>query len=291
MNGSGCVKNVVTTSAMSPGVFSRWTAALFFATTLAHAQDVLDESAAEAADSEVPPPPPAGEPTELPPEPEVTTPEEPAPSAPATPPEELPPPAEVPPASPEPDKATATELFASDTLGGQFQLGVSGLFSLPFGELSSSVDSFSNLGIGWGPAIDLGYGIARNVVIGAYGDLAAYGSTEECVNCSALGFGAGAFVRYHLVQGLRFDPWVSYGIGFRSLSLSPENGASRDYTGLEWLRLQFGGDWYATKQLGFGPFVELSATSFLSSPANEPSGGLSWNFQSGLRILLDLPGR
>ncbi|HSC88675.1 MAG TPA: hypothetical protein VLC09_15445 [Polyangiaceae bacterium] len=181
--------------------------------------------------------------------------------------------------------------FAQDTLAGQFQLGIAGLFTVPFGELSRGVDAFSQTDVGYGPSVDLGIGIARHVVVGAYGELALHSAASACTDCSSTGIAAGAFIRYHLVQGLRFDPWISYGLGYRGLDRTSSNQGDASYAGLEWLRLQFGGDWYAFRQLGIGPFVELGAASFLSVPNGKTAGGVTWRFQAGLRLTVDLPGR
>ncbi len=77
----------------------------------------------------------------------------------------------------------------------------------PFGELPDHNNNAANLGAGLGVAGDLGFGLSRSVVIGAWGTFASYGS-------NGTSFGVGPFVRYHLVQGVRFDPWIFLGAGF-----------------------------------------------------------------------------
>ncbi len=273
---------------MRLGLLSAWTAPLLLSSSLAHGQTAPppnEPTAPEAATpageigpsseapSQEPPVEPPAEPSE-PDRPRIMA----APALPAT-------------AAPQESAAPVVTPFAQDTLAGQFQLGVSGLFAVPFGEVSRGADFDALTSVGFGPGVDLGIGVGRHVVVGAYGDLNFFGAGSACTDCSSTSLGVGAFVRYHLVQGLRFDPWVSYGIGYRDLrTTSDKNGAS-DYAGLEWMRLTFGGDWYANRQFGFGPLLSLSAASFLDAPASADVGGVNWRFQGGLRILLDLPGR
>lgn len=214
-----------------------------------------------------------------------------------------PPPQETEPAPGEPEasieeptpeeepKAPQESAFASDSRSGHIQVALGGALTLPFGQLAQDVSAFSRSGFGFTPSLDVAYGVSRYVAVGAYGSLSLHGGTNDCEGCSSSGLQAGAFVRYHLVQGLRFDPWISYGIGFRSLSVSPASGNSQNYSGLEWLRLQFGGDWYALPQLGFGPYLEFAAASFFQTPDEQKAGGVSLRAQVGLRVLFDWPGK
>lgn len=245
------------------------------------------EPRAEPGDASAPTPPPPGDEAPVEPTPEPA-PVEPAPAT---------PPAPAPTPTPEPEKpaeqAPPLELrpFATDTRGGHFVLGASAGFVVPFGEVSREKDFFSLIDVGFGAGADIGYGVSRHLVVGTYGELQLHGDASACVGCSASSLGVGAFVRYYLVQGLRFDPWISYGIGYRGLNVTTANDASLDYAGLEWLRLQVGGDWYALSQLAFGPYLELGAASFFDVPDGERRRGVNWRFQSGVRITFDFPGK
>ena len=89
------------------------------------------------------------------------------------------------------------------------------------------------------------------------------------------------------VQGVRFDPWVSAGLGFRET-----HGANESFTGIDWARLQVGGDWYATSQFGFGPLIELSLGTFVgSSGSNLETKAVDAHFVIGGRIVFDSPGK
>jgi len=144
------------------------------------------------------------------------------------------------------------------------------------------------MGAGYG--LDLTFGIAEEVTLGAYGDLLVLDRLANCADCAPISYGLGLTVRYHLVQGLRFDPWASYGIGaIGQTGVAP--GGEGSYLGIEWMRLTFGGDWYALRNLGLGPYLELGAGSFWQAPPGQDPGGVSFRFQMGMRIVLDFPGR
>lgn len=178
----------------------------------------------------------------------------------------------------------------TDKVGGHFQVGAGGTLAQPFGNVAEDVRSRYRGGIGGGPQFDLGYGLDRFVFVGAYGEMQWLSEAQVCADCSGSTWGAGLFVRYHLVQGSRLDPWLSYGVGYRSLS-SDSKGESLSYAGIEWMRLQFGATWFATPHLGLGPVIQLGAGTMTNRPTSEDAGGTNFRFQLGLRVALDFPGR
>jgi hypothetical protein len=183
----------------------------------------------------------------------------------------------------------ASRPAAPDQLGGHIVLGGRAALAVPFGELAPGVAQADVASSGLGLGLDAGFGVSRTTVLGLYGDLELYDEAGGCPDCGPSSLGVGAFVRYHLVQGLRFDPWASLGIGYRGFEYDL-TGTGASYSGLEWLRVTFGGDWYPTPHLGFGPFVELGAASMLTRPVSEDGGGVNWRFQLGMRVAVDLAG-
>lgn len=178
----------------------------------------------------------------------------------------------------------------TDTLGGHLLIDLRGSFVAPFGRLSEDEHHSERTGNGWGAGLGVGWGLDRFVSLGAYGEIEGYGATNACDDCRSLGFGAGAQVQYHLAQGLRLDPWLSYGAGIRGLQAHVD-GDELNYLGVEWLRMTVGANWFALPNLGLGSFAQFGAATMTRTPEGEPPGGTSWRFMIGLNVTLDFPGK
>jgi len=180
---------------------------------------------------------------------------------------------------------------APDELSAHFRLSPSAGFAIPFGDLEQGVPASDGMSSGWAFGLDASYGLSRTVAVGAFGQLLRLGSPDRCSDCKTQSMGVGAFVRYHLVQGVRFDPWMSAGLGYRSTKISG-NGDDVTYSGIEWLHLTVGGDWYAFDKIGFGPYLELDMGRYgKRSPGKLGDSAAYWMFGSGIRVTLDLPGK
>jgi hypothetical protein len=179
---------------------------------------------------------------------------------------------------------------ATDLLAGHPLLGVAGKLALPFGKLDTERSLGSRTGAGYGFAGDLGIGVSRSVELGVWADYLIYGADEDdCPSCETRSLGIGPFLRYHLVQGMRFDPFVSLGAGYRELTISEEDSKTKD-SALAWLKLGLGGTWYGLAQLGLGPYAELELATLTDTPAGaDPSVFAS--FAGGLRLQFDVRGR
>lgn len=181
--------------------------------------------------------------------------------------------------------------LARDTLSGHFVAGLGGAVEAPFGNLRAG-EKAANLGAGAGAAIDLGFGVSRSLAAGAWGNVLSFGSGQTS-------FSVGPFVRYHLVQGLRFDPWVLLGVGYRSQRRDSPLG-QREFSGFEFLHAVLGGDYYVWSGVAFGPFIELDGGVFTKRPKTTSTGqpdtasvgsAVHLGFAAGLRVVLDLPGK
>ncbi len=246
-------------------------------------------AAAAAADSNQPPPPSAAPPMPAPAT--EASPEPPADAAAAEPPTTDPEGAEPPPA---PLVAPGEDLVSK-----HLNASALAILAVPFGSLEWELPWYDVASPGPGAGVELTVGVSRNVSIGAWGDLVVLGSGPECRHCSTLTLALGPLVRYHLVQGMRFDPHVTAGIGVRSTTTqsAPDD---LDYLGLDWLRVTAGGDWYATPNLAFSPFVTLAAGATVRlpdaspvrlAPGEERRSGVYGQALFGLRLTLDAPGR
>lgn len=145
--------------------------------------------------------------------------------------------------------------------------------AFPAGSITSGLGtaSASSAGIGFGGGI--GLGLSRHLVLEMSGGFAKLGAEDGCDACSASSFDFGLGFSYHLAQGIALDPWISYGVGFRSatftshalrdwISNDTSATASSDvstftFRGLDFTRLALGGEFYPVPSLGFGPYFEL----------------------------------
>ena len=180
--------------------------------------------------------------------------------------------------------------FAAPTLAHHLRVGLRSSYVAPLGHLALGVARRQRSGGGIGLGGDVGWGLDHQVVLGAYGNYLAFGGSGRCRGCSANGYSAGLFARYHLVQGLKFDPYLSYSAGLRGLSAS-HFGAKSGYTSIEWLRLAAGGCWYVSRHLGIGPHLELSTATAIARPSPEEPGGTNIRLHAGLRLSIDGAGR
>ncbi len=182
-------------------------------------------------------------------------------------------------------------LPAPDALTGHLQLSPLAGVAVPFGSLEADLPQSDAMSSGWAFGLDASYGVSRTLAVGAFGQFLALGKPDSCGDCKTKSMAVGAFVRYHLVQGFRFDPWMLAGLGYRTTTISGV-GDDVTYSGIEWLRLAVGGDWYAFDKVGFGPYLELDMGYYSSrSSGDMGSARAHWHLSSGLRVTLDLPGK
>ena len=178
---------------------------------------------------------------------------------------------------------------AADTLAGHLLLNAGPLLSVPFARLDEQTAFSEAGGLGIGASGKLGIGVSRGLSLGGFAEYTAFGHPSDCDTCKATTLAFGPFVRYHLVQGVRFDPQIALGVGYRTLDATTRDRKYK-YTGIDWLKLELGGAWYALSQVGFGPYAELSLGSFTKRPENRDAT-VYGSFSVGLRLLLDAQGR
>jgi hypothetical protein len=182
---------------------------------------------------------------------------------------------------------------ARDTLGHHFVIGGAVGAKWGFGSLSDGSKQSQVLGTGLALNVDVGFGLSRNIVLGVWGEFDDYSSASACPQCSTTSFAGGPFLRYHIVQGTRFDPWGAIAVGVRQTKLDPGAGsATSSFFGPDWLRLSLGGDWYPFANLGIGPYVELDIGAYNKHPnSSTVDTTLHTGLGTGLRLVLDFPGK
>lgn len=194
----------------------------------------------------------------------------------------------------DPEPKTPLVPRAADLLGSHLLLGAAVGPAWSLGQLASNRSSNVRLGTGIGFRADVGLGISRSVVLGAWGSFAGYTDGTRCADeehCSGRAFSVGPYVRYHLSQGLRFDPWLTLGGGYRRLTFDDTAGNRQKFSGLEWLHFELGADYYVFSGLGIGPYASLALSSYIKRPAGSGDATVNTELSTGLRFLFDLPGR
>ncbi len=182
------------------------------------------------------------------------------------------------------------------------------------GAFGPLVPTNSLLGLGYAVGATLGLGIGRHGTIQLLGDRLAFGAPGNCNigGCTGTSYALGVGFTYHLTQVLAFDPWASFGIAYRTTSLTVSQNATatvdgvycptgklcpETYRGLDAARISLGGDFYPTPWFGFGPFMEVDIGTNLQRPVSNPPIGLPPNvydtprtygfFQFGVRVAFD----
>jgi hypothetical protein len=176
---------------------------------------------------------------------------------------------------------------ARDLLGGHVVLGAGIGAKWPFGSLNDAQSQRNQIGPGLALNLDLGVGISRNVALGAWGEFDDYSAPPDCPTCSTQSFAGGPFLRYHVAQGTRFDPWGMFAIGVRQTNVDTDHHTTDHYFGAELLRLSLGADWYASSNVAFGPYVELNMGAYSTFALER----LHTDLGTGLRLTLDFPGK
>lgn len=191
-------------------------------------------------------------------------------------------------AAPLPSWAAPAESSAAPTADPEasegFQMAVSTGLVFPAGSASGEPgDRLSRrYSYQWPLGLELGVKVAPALYLGAYfgvavgaegGDsrLEAYcddddADLENDIGCSAVSLNAGLEVRYSLAPAARWNPWLSYGLGFEGTEQSlddREQGYSEEVfsSGPTWARLGLGFD-YRSEVLGFGPYVQAAFGRF-----------------------------
>jgi hypothetical protein len=208
-------------------------------------------------------------------------------------------------ASPDPDAPPAAIHVVDDTeplppaaprsgdlLGSHVLLGVAVGPTWSLGRLGSHLTAPRGFGTGVAVRADAGFGLSRYISAGVWGSFAGYADGNECgSDCGGRALAVGPFVRYHLSQGLRFNPWLAVGAAYRQISFDSAEGQRQKLSGIEWLHVELGADYYVFSGLAFGPYASLGLSSYTSRPASVGDARVNSELSVGLRLSLDLPGR
>ena len=177
----------------------------------------------------------------------------------------------------------------ADLRSGHLLLSAGGGVWAPSQGFTPNIEGFGRLDVGGTVHVDVGYGLSRHAVLSA---TAGYSRMvgASCDGCGADSIDAGLRITGIIAQGFGFEPWASYGIGYRFTSLSFGEGPAGtnpddlDGTvhGLDVARLQVGGNYFPLASFGFGPYLgaDIGLRDF-SSPT------VYGAFHGGLRVTFD----
>lgn len=164
-----------------------------------------------------------------------------------------------------------------------FQMALRSGYSLPLGKASGAPGGeMSNLTGGQVPLlIDIGGKVVPNLFLGGYLGFAvgpAAGDTDdlcdrENYDCYTASLRAGLQGHFQLFPHSSANPWIGYGIGYESLTLTQKgDGDDGSVTngGPEYARIMAGLDFRFSRSFGLGPFVDLSIGKYTRYRSDAP---------------------
>lgn len=179
---------------------------------------------------------------------------------------------------------------APDDLSGHFMVAPRVSWLVPMGSADSLRPQRSLTGTGVAFGLDLAYGLSRYVDLLGRFDYGMLGRGADCPSnqdCSGHTTAFGLGLGYHLVNGASFDPWMQAGIGYRMITFE-QASVKQSYSGLEWLHLAIGGEWYAARWLGVGPYFAFDLGYYASRPTDTGADSSYHSFFSlGMRGVID----
>jgi hypothetical protein len=192
-------------------------------------------------------------------------------------------------ATPEPPKKLRAGSPDRDLLSKHWALGASISYGAPFGSFTSRSPIGRRFGGAtfWG--LNVGYGLTRHVQLSLFGEYSHVASGSTCSACDGNSYLLGSNLRYHLIEGTRFDPWVSYGAAYRYISLN-NSSDSDTFSAFEPIRFEFGGDWYASSVFALGPVFSIGVDRTVDTSDTANARWSTW-LSFGLRMSLDPKGR
>jgi hypothetical protein len=193
---------------------------------------------------------------------------------------EPPPATEAPPAASEPNGAEekrepgegTTRDYAFDRRTGHVYLragyGVSG----PTGNVREDVPINDVAGVGVMAEGTVGVGISRHVELDLTFQSSFHLTPNGCDDCEGNTLGGSFGATYHVAQGTATDPWIRYGMGYRtadfqgSVGVVPEFVPGR-YHGIDIAQLSFGVEFAPVYGFQFGPYIGFHTGTYFEGPS------------------------
>jgi len=166
-----------------------------------------------------------------------------------------------------------------------FQMALRTGYSHPLGKANGADGGkMSDVTTGQVPImVELGGKVVPNLFLGGYlgiaGGMAAGALDDLCddanYDCYALGIRAGLQGHFQLMPHGSTNPWIGYGIGYESLTISVSDGddnGSFTNAGPEYARVMAGLDFRLSRTFGLGPFVDVSIGKYTRYKDDPPGG-------------------
>jgi hypothetical protein len=165
--------------------------------------------------------------------------------------------------------------------------------AVPSGNLASQrpFRQFATEGPSLGGAVELG--LSRSFAAAAFGAYELYGAPSGCPDCTSTGLVAGLGLVYHLAQGIAVDPWVRYGMAYRSAAVSVPTERAIDlldgpttatFHSFDYVSVALGADFFPVPTVGLGLFAGLDVGRSLSRPTPDPGPGTHTLWTFGVRV-------
>ncbi|MCC6647299.1 MAG: hypothetical protein IT374_17220 [Polyangiaceae bacterium] len=153
---------------------------------------------------------------------------------------------------------------APDTRAGRPTIALEAGYTRLFGTAEAGL--YQSDAAGWGtlPGLQLAYPFTRHTAVELRAQAGSFSSTDACPACKTSALVVAPGLVYHLVDGAPFDPWFSFGVGYRKTEIKNGFGTTT-YSGFDFLRYTIGMDYYPARAIGFGPFFGLSFGKYTSS--------------------------
>lgn len=166
----------------------------------------------------------------------------------------------------------ASARSAQEGFGASFRLA----YGIPAGKIAANTFDVGDIISGTLPLqLDLGYRFSRNFSAAFYGSFAPGFMNDDgaCYggDCSGKVVRFGIEGIYHFTPRQQADPWLGVGIGYEWASLD-WNGWGMGAHGWEFLNLQLGVDFRASREVAVGPFVSFSLSQY-----DRATGYLVWD--------------
>jgi opacity protein-like surface antigen len=163
--------------------------------------------------------------------------------------------------------ATAQERLPSPMLDApkkSLELGVGVGYSQGTGQIVGTGERVSDVARSGGEAVvDIGYRFNERWMLGGYTSFGYFRSAATASDeLTVRGVTAGAQGQYHFRPMMRWDPYIGFGMGYRGIFASPNDGPVAARHGIQLARFRLGLDVRASTAVALGPVVGVDATMF-----------------------------